>query len=337
MAMEEEEEEEEEEASEDPSGNFDQRDSSVIITDGPPFVYSYIDDFVAASSNTVERKAGITFVFDRHDKSGVSINLSNTRRCAAAGWARKRKPQGAKERVPVAPEDIPKTVVTTPFGLFGFIGVTFGIRNVAQTFQRFIDPVLRGLPFVHAYIDDLLVASRNAEEHKVHLAFVFDRLDKCVLDVPSLKFLGHLVDSEGLLELSGEALTAFERIKNFLADATLLTHPAPEVQLFLMVDASSVAVGAVLQQHLVASALPLAFFSKKLSPAETRYSTFGRELLAIRLTVKHFRHFFEGPDFIVFTHNKPLTFASRSRSDKYNPKEVAHLDYIFQFTSDIRQ
>nr|VZI51326.1 unnamed protein product [Spirometra erinaceieuropaei] len=51
---------------------------------------------------------------------------------------------------------------------------------------------------------------------------------------------------KGPLELRGHALTAFERIKTSLADATLLTHPAPEAPLSLMVDASTVAVGAVL-------------------------------------------------------------------------------------------
>nr|VZI10451.1 unnamed protein product [Spirometra erinaceieuropaei] len=121
---------------------------------------------------------------------------------------------------------------------------------------------------------------------------------------------------KGPLELTGEALPAFERIKNSSADATLLTHPAPQAQLSLKVDASTVAVGSVLQQHLAGSTQPLSFFSKKLLPAETRYSTFGRKLLAIYLAVKHFRHFLEGRDFAVFTDHKPLTFALRSYSDK---------------------
>ena len=69
---------------------------------------------------------------------------------------------------------------------------------------------------------------------------------------------------------------------------------------------------------------------KKLQPAETRYSTFVRELLAIYLAIKHFRHFIVGREFCVLTDHKPLTF------DKYTPRQTRHLDFISQFTVDIR-
>ncbi len=52
----------------------------------------------------------------------------------------------------------------------------FGLRNAAQSFQRFIDQVTRGLDFCYVYIDDLLIASTHAEEHERHLCQLFTRL-----------------------------------------------------------------------------------------------------------------------------------------------------------------
>lgn len=79
---------------------------------------------------------------------------------------------------------MPKTAVLTPFGLFEFTRMPFGLRNAAQTFQRFMDQVLRGLPFCYGYIDDLLIASATAEEHEDHLRQVFQRLSDWYSDKP---------------------------------------------------------------------------------------------------------------------------------------------------------
>ena len=74
-----------------------------------------------------------------------------------------------------------------------------------------------------------------------------------------------------------------------MAEVSLLTHPHHDALTSIMMDASDTAVGAVLQQEIDNHWHPI----EKLTPAETRYSTFDRELLAIYLAVRHFQHFVE--------------------------------------------
>ncbi|CAL9696568.1 unnamed protein product [Knipowitschia caucasica] len=61
-------------------------------------------------------------------------------------------------QMPVRRQDVPKTAVITPFGLFEFLRMPFGLKGVAQTFQRLMDSVLRDMPFLFVYLDDVLVA-----------------------------------------------------------------------------------------------------------------------------------------------------------------------------------
>ena len=138
------------------------------------------------------------------------------------------------------------------------------------------------------------------------------------------------------LKWNKNAESAFSESKQILANATLLVHPDSTAQINITCGASDVAVGGVLQQFLNGMWQPLSFFSKKLNPAETRYSAFDRELLAVYATIKHFRHNLEGRNFFVNTDHKPLTFVMSSVTERASLRQKRHLAFIAEFTTDIR-
>ena len=75
-----------------------------------------------------------------------------------------------------------------------------------------------------------------------------------------------------------------------------------------MSDALDIAIGAVLQQFVDGQWQLIAYISRKLFPTEHHCSTYDRELLAMNLSMKHFRSFIEGHSFSLHTDHKPHIF-----------------------------
>ena len=102
-----------------------------------------------------------------------------------------------------------KTAFSTPFGLYQFNVMPFGLQGAPATFQRLMDRVLQGLQdFTAAYLDDVIIFSEHWSDHQVHIHKVFERLraagltvkiKKCQFGMSQCHYLGHVVGS-GLVQ-----------------------------------------------------------------------------------------------------------------------------------------
>ncbi|XP_074297308.1 uncharacterized protein LOC141628014 [Silene latifolia] len=221
-----------------------------------------------------------------------------------------------------------KTAFKTKQGLYEWLVMPFGLCNAPSSFMRLMNEVLRPFlnKFVVVYLDDILIYSKNKEQHLEHLRKVFEKLreqklygklEKCMFMVPSVTFLGYIVGEEGVsvdpskveaiqswpipktttevrkLTKKGEfvwnpsAQKAFDEIKDKLCSAPILALPNFDKLFEVECDASGVGVGAVLIQEK----WPIAFFSEKLGGARLKYSTYDKEFYAIVRALDHWAHY----------------------------------------------
>jgi hypothetical protein len=112
-------------------------------------------------------------------------------------------------QIRIAPEDIPKTCMLTPFGGFNFRVLVMGLKNSAAVFSQVMNKVFGHLmnKGVLVYLDDILIYAKTKEEHDILLEKVLKtlkenqlqaRLHKCEFEKQTLKYLGHIISPDGI-------------------------------------------------------------------------------------------------------------------------------------------
>jgi hypothetical protein len=112
-------------------------------------------------------------------------------------------------QIKIRPSDIPKTTFSTRYGLYEYLVMSFGLTNTLAYFMYLMNSVF--MPeldkFVVVFIDDILIYSKNLEDHARHLHVVLQRLrdhhlyakfSKCEFWLDTVKFLGHTISSDGI-------------------------------------------------------------------------------------------------------------------------------------------
>lgn len=122
------------------------------------------------------------------------------------------------------------------------------------------------------------------------------------------KPLTRLLQKSSTFEWTNEQQHSFDLLKTKLISQPVLSYPDWNRPFVLTTDASNEAIGAILSQGTIGKDKPLAFASRTLNKAETRYSTTEKELLAIVWATKHFRQYLYGRRFKIVTDHKPLVW-----------------------------
>ncbi|KAI3364204.1 hypothetical protein L3Q82_010812 [Scortum barcoo] len=252
-----------------------------------------------------------------------------------------------------------KTAFNTPTGHYEYLVMPFGLTNAPAVFQALVNDVLRDMlnKFVLVYLDDILIFSRNKEEHVHHVQAVLQRLlenslfvkaEKCEFHASSVSFLGFIV-GRGSLQMDPAKVSAVaswptpssrKQLQRFLGFANFYRR---FIRVYSTVAAPLTALTSskVTFQWSVAAneafdALKTRF--TRLSPAERNYDIGNRELLAVKLALEEWRHWLEGSKqpFLVWTDHKNLEYIRSAK--RLNSRQARWSLFLtrFNFTLSYR-
>ncbi|GJT22207.1 putative reverse transcriptase domain-containing protein [Tanacetum coccineum] len=266
----------------------------------------------------------------------------------------------------VREEDIPKTAFRTRYGHYEFQVMPFGLTNAPAVFMDLMNRVCKPYldKFVIVFIDDILIYSKNKQEHEEHLKLILELLkkeelyakfSKCEFWIPKVQFLGHVIDSEGIhvdpakiesikdwtspkspteirqfLGLVGYYRRFIEGFSKIAKPMTKLTQKKVK---FVWGDKQEAAFQ--LLKKKLCSALILALLEVSEDFIVTiRYTTHDLELGAVVFALKIWRHYLYGTKCTVFTDHKSLQHILNQK--ELNMRQRRWLELLSDYDCEIR-
>ncbi|GKE77654.1 putative reverse transcriptase domain-containing protein [Tanacetum coccineum] len=217
--------------------------------------------------------------------------------------------------------------------------------------------------FVIVFIDDILIYSKNKEEHEEHLKLILELLkkeelyakfSKCEFWIPKVQFLGHVIDSKCIhtdpakIESIKDWASPKSEIKNrqFLglagyykrfiegfskiAKAPILALPKGLENFIVYCDTSHKGLGVVLMQNEKV----ISYASRQLKIHEKNYTTHDLELRAVVFALKMWRHYLYGTKCTVFTNHKSLQRILDQK--ELNMRQRCWLELLSDYDCEIR-
>ncbi|KAL2230800.1 UNVERIFIED_CONTAM: Retrovirus-related Pol polyprotein from transposon 17.6 [Sesamum indicum] len=214
----------------------------------------------------------------------------------------------------------------------------FGLKNAGATYQRLVNKMFGDLLWktMEVYVDDILVKSKKSQDHLADLAQTFGIMrsygmklnpDKCTFEVGGGKFLEYMVSEHGIeantekiqaimnlrslttikeilrkpknFEWSEECEKALQELKEYLTTPPLLANPKDGEVLFLYLSVSENAVSSVLVRKEGGQQNPIYYVSKMLQEAELRYTEMEKLALALVVTARKLRPYFQSHKVVV--------------------------------------
>ena len=119
--------------------------------------------------------------------------------------------------IPLDESSIPKTAFNSPFRKYEYIKVPFGLAQAPVYFQELMTRILKDFTFTIAYLNDIIIFSKTAEEHLLHIKNVFEKLQsaklstklsKCHFFSKEIQYLGNILSTKGIhpLPLKAQAI-----------------------------------------------------------------------------------------------------------------------------------